>query len=73
MSSRNAEWKECMADLKVTNQIPTDKIFFSREQYEYLNKIFPEVLPTAEANTNKLFIASGNRQVVFFVRDRVRG
>lgn len=52
--------------------IPSDKIKFSREQYEYLNKIFPEILPSYDANTNKIFIAAGNRQVVFHVRDRIQ-
>lgn len=57
----------------VTNTVPTDKIYFSREQYEYLNKIFPEVLPSPDANTNKVFQSAGTRLVVFHVRDRVKG
>ena len=61
-----------MAVLEVKNVIPSEKIYFSREQYEYLNKIFPEMLPTPDTSANKVFMSAGSRQVVFHIRDRVR-
>lgn len=54
-----------MADAK-------DKVYFSREQYEYLNKMFPEVVPSAEDSQNKVFIQAGMRRVVYFVKERMK-
>lgn len=49
-----------------------DKVLFSKEQYEYLNKMFPEVIPSTEDSMSKVFKQAGTRQVVQFIKDRMR-
>lgn len=61
-----------MDGLEVKNTVPSEKIYFSREQYEYLNRIFPEMLPTPDMSSNKVFMSAGSRLVVFHIRDRVK-
>lgn len=48
------------------------KVLFSREQYEYLNKIFPELVGNASTTEAAYRIASGQRNVVIAVKERVR-
>lgn len=58
--------------LEVSNKIPTEKIHFSREQYEFLIKNFPEVIPHPDDSNNKVFMQAGTRKVMYFIKDRVR-
>ena len=57
---------------EISNKIPTDRIHFSREQYEFLNKTFPEVIPHPDDSPNKVFMQAGIRKMIYFVKDRVK-
>lgn len=54
------------------SNVPEPKIYFSREQYEYLAKIFPEVLGTENTTHADFLVHTGKRQVVHFIKSRVR-
>ena len=53
-------------------QVEEPKIYFSREQYEYLNKVFSEVVGTPDVTTEVLRHRQGQRSVIYFIKDKVR-
>jgi len=53
-------------------KVEEPKIYFSREQYEYLNKVFSEVVGTPSTTNEELRHNAGKRSVVYFIKDRVR-
>lgn len=48
------------------------RIMFSREQYEYLNKTFPEIIGTANTKPEEFYIQSGKRSVLELIRSRMK-
>lgn len=48
------------------------KVLFSREQYEHLNKTFPEILGTANTKPEEFYIQSGKRTIVEYIRSRMK-
>ncbi len=55
------------------DKVPTQKVYFSREQYEHLSRVFPEVLGTPKTTNEELRHWAGIRQVVKYVENNVRG
>jgi hypothetical protein len=49
-----------------------NKVLFSREQYEYLNKTFPEVIGTSNTTHAEFLNYSGKRSVVEFIKARMK-
>lgn len=47
-------------------------VFFSREQFEYLNRTFPEFVGKADTTLQEYQFQSGLRRVVAVVGSRVR-
>ena len=53
-------------------QVPEPKMYFSKEQYEYLNKVFCEVIPQASNTLNEVMMQAGKRYVVDHVKSRMK-
>lgn len=53
---------------------PSDKngVYFSREQYEYLEKLFPEQVHDSTATLSAVMYHNGKRSVVHLVKSRVK-
>ena len=51
---------------------PESKVYFSREQYEWLNKMYPEVVGTPDTSESTYRYNAGTRAVVYLVKSRVR-
>jgi len=49
-----------------------NKVFFTKQQYELLNKMFPEVLHSSTTPEATIREAIGHRKVVHFVLSRVQ-
>jgi hypothetical protein len=56
-----------------TESTQSTKVYFSKEQYAHLNKVFPEMLGTPKSTDAELRHWAGIRQVVQYVRQNVRG
>ena len=48
------------------------KVVFSREQYEYLNKVFGEFLGSTTTTHQEFSYQAGQRRVVQYIKERVR-
>lgn len=57
---------------EMMTQVPEAKIYFSREQVEYIQKIFPEVVPTRESSLSDVMLQAGKRHVANFLKDRMK-
>lgn len=53
--------------------VPRAKVQFSREQYEALNKMFPEFVGTAHSTESERTFYAGQRQVIAAIKERVQG
>lgn len=49
------------------------RVEFTRQQVEYLNKQFPEMVGTASTSTDELRFRAGQRSVLAFLLNRVAG
>jgi len=54
-----------------TNTTNTSKVFFTKQQYELLNKLFPEVLHSSTTPEATVREAIGARRVVHSVQQRL--
>ncbi len=51
--------------------VTTSKVFFTREQYAYLSKLFPEFIGTSATEPLTRVFHAGTRQVVQHIGSRV--
>lgn len=49
-----------------------DDIYFTERQWAYLEKVFPEKIPTHTTQESQLWIQAGCRQVVHHIKGKVR-
>lgn len=49
------------------------EVKFTRQQYEYLNRIFPELIGNANTTEAELRVQQGQRRVVQHIKERVDG
>ena len=54
------------------NEQDKGKVLFSREQYEYLNKVYSELVGSPSTTEAQYRFNSGQRNVVLFIKERVR-
>lgn len=55
-----------------SSRVEEAKVYFSREQYEYLNKMYPEFVGTPSTPEEVYRFNAGARAVVYTVKARVR-
>jgi hypothetical protein len=53
-------------------RVPEPKIYFTREQFEFLNKMYPEQVGSPTTTEAQFRFNSGARNVVQCVNDRVK-
>lgn len=49
------------------------EVKFTRQQYEYLNRVFAEKVGDANTTEAELRVSQGQRRVVHFIRERIDG